>query len=432
MLIEFYGKNYGCFRDEFRLSMLATDIDRDSERGIVEVEVQGDPKPLRLLRAAAIYGPNASGKSTVLRAASVLSGLLATTTRLPSDAPLEPYDPFALGPESEQPTTLGLSAVIDGIVYSYLVSWDSTAIHKERLDIRRPNGETDLLFNRELHKVDGAWTSDPQFALFGKDFRANALLLSLADSFAPSISKGIAVGLRLLLGPSSPPILSIARMHGIALRAKSQAAFNEWLLGWLQRADLGVTDIQNEKFSMLRSRLLRKHLGAMLSHAEVSTQDENDEESIYRLRLLHGNQVRSAALPFESESTGTQQLVNWSPIIYDLTHGSSNVAAFADEFDASMHPLLLRAIIEDFNCRAPSKLVRGQLIFSAHETSLVDDEARDAPLRRDQVYLTEKGLDGASRLYSVAEFKERNNLNMRRRYLQGRYGALPALGSFSE
>ena len=67
MLLEFYGRNFGCFRDEFRLSMLATDVDPGSDRGVVEVKVEGEDEPLRLLRAVAIYGPNGSGKSTVLR-----------------------------------------------------------------------------------------------------------------------------------------------------------------------------------------------------------------------------------------------------------------------------------------------------------------------------------------------------------------------------
>ena len=134
MLIEFYGKNYGCFRDEFRLSMLATDIDPKSDRGIVEVKVEGDPEPLRLLRAAAIYGPNASGKSTVLRAAGALSRLLSVTQSYSSDRPLTVYEPFAFGSKAAgTPVTLGARAVIDHAVYDYLVSFDRTAIHHEKL-----------------------------------------------------------------------------------------------------------------------------------------------------------------------------------------------------------------------------------------------------------------------------------------------------------
>ena len=96
-----------------------------------------------------------------------------------------------------------------------------------------------------------------------------------------------------------------------------------------------------------------------------------------------------------------------------------------------MHPVLLQAVIGQFN-RMPAHKAHGQLVFTVHETSLLDAEAKNAVLRRDQIYFTEKDTNGASRLYSLAEFRERNNLNIRRRYLQGRYGALPAVGSFAE
>jgi AAA15 family ATPase/GTPase len=119
-------------------------------------------------------------------------------------------------------------------------------------------------------------------------------------------------------------------------------------------------------------------------------------------------------------------------VFYDLARGPDSTALFIDEIDESLHPALLQGIIRHFNCEIPVADVRGQLIFVTHETALLDAEAKNALLRRDQVYLVEKDASGAARLYSVAEFKERNNLNLRRRYLQGRYGALPSLGSFKE
>jgi len=74
------------------------------------------------------------------------------------------------------------------------------------------------------------------------------------------------------------------------------------------------------------------------------------------------------------------------------------------------------------------------LIFATHETSLLDGEARDATLRRDQVYFTQKGKDGASTLFALSEFDEpvRKVHNIRKRYLEGRYGAIPAIGKFPE
>ena len=97
MLIEFFGRNYGCFRDEFHLSMLATDIDPDNPRGVVEVPVEGEAEPLRLLRCAAIYGPNASGKSTVLRAAAALAWQISRSSQYGSEETIGWYEPFLLG-----------------------------------------------------------------------------------------------------------------------------------------------------------------------------------------------------------------------------------------------------------------------------------------------------------------------------------------------
>lgn len=118
--------------------------------------------------------------------------------------------------------------------------------------------------------------------------------------------------------------------------------------------------------------------------------------------------------------------------MYGIAHATTSRAVFVDELDASLHPVLLQGLIRHLNRELPLERARGQLIFATHETTLLDDEAKEAVLRRDQVYLAEKDATGAPRLFSVAEFRERNNLNIRHRYLQGRYGALPALGSFAE
>jgi hypothetical protein len=60
----------------------------------------------------------------------------------------------------------------------------------------------------------------------------------------------------------------------------------------------------------------------------------------------------------------------------------------------------------------------------------MDNEARNAVLRRDQIYFTAKDGEGVGRLYALSDFQERQNVNLRKRYLEGRYGAIPALGSF--
>jgi hypothetical protein len=283
------------------------------------------------------------------------------------------------------------------------------------------------LLNRDHQEVSGEWTNDPQFALIAKDFRANALLLSLADRLAPALAKNIAVGLRRHLIPHQGSYPGFGRPGGdAAKRAWEDRAFAGWLASRLKSSDIGVMELEPEELEI-----------RVPSWVQERERSENPEDKMlkrksYRLRLRHGTTEKDFEVPYSRESRGTHRLVELAPLLYDLVHGTQPMAAFVDEIQESLHPTLLQAVIRDFNCDTAPAAIHGQLIFATHETALLDGEAWTAILRRDQIYLTEKDSSGAARLYSVAEFRERNNLNIRRRYLQGRYGALPSPGQFDD
>lgn len=425
MLIELFGENFGCFRDEFRLSMLATDIDPGSQRGVIEVPIEGDSEPLRLLRAAAIYGPNASGKSTVLHAANVFGHLIENSATFRSDQGMPGYIPFSLDATTcSAPTRLGVRAVMKGRVYEYELQYDKAKVWKEALTQIGPDPDKDqVLFIRDQQSVDGAWREHEEFQLLTKSFRPNALLLSLADSLSPSLATDIAVRLLDLLDyrdPSDSPMWRWTMDEAIAGRAESDQEFAEWLRMRLPEVDFGVVDYETKEIRW--------------ADDSRSGDEDSDEprSKKYRLQLLHGSVEGPTPIPYGRESRGTKRFLQLTPFFFLLSHSEEPLAYFLDELDASLHPILLERLVHHFNCDLPADQVKGQLIFATHATELVDDEARKATLRRDQVYFTEKDESGAARLYSLAEFSERNNLNIRRRYLQGRYGALPSLGDFSE
>ena len=426
MLIEFFGENFGCFRDEFRLSLLATDIDPGSDRGVAEVAIEGDPEPLRLLRVAAIYGPNASGKSTVLRAAYVLRRLIFFAGHLRSDQGIDVYEPFAGDASSKRPTRIGMKAVIDGAVYDYEVSFTGAAVVAEHL-ARQTGSTSSVLFDRQEQTVSGDWSDDKQFQLATREFRANALLLSLADTLTPKLAGGIAPGLSQLLGffdgSGGSRLRSLSQPA--ARLARENPAFKEWLLQQLHAADVGVTDV-----TIKRLRRVEADQGILL-------EEMNDDEAMSpsdtirsRLAFRHSGPEGSFAVPYDSESFGTKKLVDLAPLLFRLFAEHGSTAAFVDEIGASLHPNLLVELIRHVNCGSRAADARGQLIFATHETSLIDGEARDAVLRRDQVYFASKDGQGVGRLYSLSDFKERQNMNLRKRYLEGRYGAIPSIGAF--
>ena len=425
MLIEFFGENFGCFRDEFRLSLLATDIDPGSNRGVAEVAIEGDPEPLRLLRAAAIYGSKASGKSTVLRAANVLRRLIFRAGHLRSNQPLDVYEPFAGDASSKRPTRIGMKAVIDGAVYDYEVSFTGAAVVAERL-ARQTGRESSVLFDRLEQTVSGDWSEDEQFQLATREFRANALLLSLADTLTPKLAGGIAPGLSRLLGffdgaggsrfqPISQPAARLAQ---------DNPAFKEWLLQQLRAADVGVTAVDVKRF-----RRMEANQGTLFEEIEDEA-TASSEPIRRRLAFRHAGPDGSFAVPYDSESFGTKKLVDLAPVLFRLFAEQGSTAAFVDEIGASLHPNLLVELIRHINCSPRVASARGQLIFATHETSLIDGEARNAVLRRDQVYFASKDAQGVGRLYSLSDFQERQNMNLRKRYLEGRYGAIPSLGTF--
>lgn len=424
MLIELFGKNHGCFRDDFRLSLLAADIDPDKRRGIVYVPVEGQD-PLRLLRAIAIYGPNASGKSTLLRAAAALQYFLTLSPMLASDEPLHPYEPFKLDESSDEASVLGIAAVIDGRVIEYQITFNQHQFITEKLS-DTTDDEPRVLLDRNDADVEGEWAAQPQFQLL-KPFRPNALLLSLADRLAPGIAGNIGQRLARLLSLNSTEMtLSHRRGQAAAHRAMKKDRFRDWLATRLRMADLGVADLE----VILRRETVLRGPASRKMDSELDAKAETVERAELRL-LHHARDGRPIALSYQSESRGTRQLVDLAPLFFDLIDGKNKPhAVFHDEIDTSLHPELLRGMIDHFNREVPEDSLAGQLIFTTHETSLIDAEAKEAVLRRDQVYFTEKQADGSARLYSLAEFKERNVVNLRKRYLEGRYGAIPSVGPF--
>lgn len=152
----------------------------------------------------------------------------------------------------------------------------------------------------------------------------------------------------------------------------------------------------------------------------------------YTVRTVHtrpGNGAPQTAQEVfdldNQESEGTRKLFAMAgPLVSALKAGQVLVV---DELDARLHPLMTRAIISLFNSKVTNPN-HAQLIFTTQDSNLLDNQL----LRRDQIWFTEKDRQGATRLYSLAEFRVRNDESYERNYIQGRYGAIPFLGDLRQ
>ncbi|CCQ60494.1 hypothetical protein CWATWH0401_2299 [Crocosphaera watsonii WH 0401] len=126
----------------------------------------------------------------------------------------------------------------------------------------------------------------------------------------------------------------------------------------------------------------------------------------------------------EDESEGTQKAFALAGPLFDTLKNSQTLVI--DEFDARLHPLISRTIIELFNSNETNPN-NGQLIVMTHDTNLLSPKL----FRRDQIWFTEKDRYGASDLYSLVEYKISDDAAFENDYIKGRYGAIPYIGDLT-
>ena len=142
---------------------------------------------------------------------------------------------------------------------------------------------------------------------------------------------------------------------------------------------------------------------------------------------LNENGSNDIIFEFEEESDGTKRLFDLIPIIMSVKFGVFLSKTFlVDEIDRSLHPELTRKLLETFLNSNDSS--QNQLILTTHESSLLDLNL----LRRDEIWFVEKKKDSSSHLYSLEEFKPRFDTEIRKAYLQGRYGAIPFISDANQ
>jgi predicted ATPase len=408
VLLRFEVENHRSILDPAELSMIAVDEDRSATRGF-------DLLNERVLTVAGIYGPNASGKSNVIEALAWLS--LAVSRSLRAWGPAVPRDPFRFGRGPESPSTYDVEMIADGVRYAYHLEVSDSEILAEALHSypeRRRRAlfqriGPDIEFRRGLGGLAGTRELlTPTTLALSAAMRANHPEI---QPFGRQLS-GMAVrGVR----PT--------RMRGLdGLRVPWPVTHTQWLFeagGSPQRAPL-----LDEGEQPLRSD--RDLALALLRFADLGIDDvrvTKDEED--QVQLIHKVGGQDLSFHLAEESTGTQTWFTLiGPVLDALRRG--RILLF-DEIDASLHPQLSARLLELFQDSVTNP--RGaQLIFTTHDTSLLNH------LNRDEVWLTEKGADGATTLTALAEYggdKVRRSLNLEKAYLQGRFGAVPELDQFA-
>jgi uncharacterized protein len=402
LLIQFRVENHRSLRDEQILSLAATRGDTADPR-LLQAEGLDEP----LVSVAAIYGANASGKTNVLGALGFMRQAVLQSQRM-WEVEGTPREPFLLSDKAREPSLYEAEILVGGVRYRYGFQLSSTRVEEEWLHAW-PKGKQALWFEREQDTFNfGKSLHGENEAIRGLT-RPNSLFLSAA-----------AQNNHVMLGPifryfnnwrfvsrrwrGRAPAQVIAR----TFTPEGNSEFDRHaLMQLLQAADTGILEVRVEQ----------ELIGRDLEGGAVQ-----GPSLYFRHRAADSDK---AWLPLAAESAGTVTLLDLGPRIIAILQ--SGGVLLVDELESSLHPALAVAILRLFSDPLKNRN-NAQLIFATHDTNLLGALPGERPLRRDQIWFTEKDDTGGTHLYPLSDFHARKEENLERGYLQGRYGAIPFLG----
>ncbi len=436
MLVEFTLKNYKCFKDEVKFSLIASNYDKNTrvEDNTFVVEKFG----LRLLKSAVMYGANASGKTKLVEGMKAMKDIILNSSKESQiDAPVG-VTPFLLNTETEDaPTAFEIIFIHKNELYRYGFETDNERVHSEWL-YHRPKTKEVELFYRDYQKMELNERKFKVNDLIKNDrIRPNALLLSVAANWNDKLAVSACDWFNQFNIFSGLENIGYIGYSTMKINDEEQ---KKDLIDFLKIADLGIEDIKlgdapkspaREKLISWAgnvSRIMKTQPNSKYSEireiynlSKVKTSHKKYDED----NLLVGEVEFSME---DDESSGTKKYFSLSaPILEILEKGE---ILFVDELANKLHPNLAHQLIALFNSKETNPN-NAQLIFTTHDTNFLSSEL----FRRDQIWFIEKDRYGSASLYSLGDFKTdkvRKEDNFERNYLKGKYGAVPYLGDFKE
>ena len=400
MRLEFSVKNFLSFKEKVTFSMIANS---NKELNDNYVEIGGN----KVLKSAAIYGSNASGKSNLFKILTLVVLMLRSSNSVDINAKL-PLIPFKLDKGSvNKPSEFEIKFILDETRYVYGFIADKDKIYDEYL-YYYPNGRETKIFDRtNINEYSYTQKDEKILREIEAKNAQNKFFLATATNW--NFDKTKAAYNFLTNGIGTCNNLEILKNMAYKMYETNPDYLKDFAIDFLQKADFNIEDYQISQIDVPGEFLT--------AIPEFITKTLPDKPKAYQVLFKHKNSDNY--LSIDEESLGTQMIFAFIPFLADSLKNKK--VLIIDELDKSLHPFLVQYIVEIFNDAEINKN-GSQLIFNTHDTNLLDLNI----LRRDQIWFTEKNSEtGESDLYSLSDFSVRKQENVEKGYMLGRYGAVP-------
>lgn len=419
MLIQFNFKNYKSFKDEVSLDLTATRITEHNDH---VVNTSND----KLLKVAAIYGANASGKSNIYEAFIYMSYYVSESFKFGGESGKKKnrendhakVTPFLFNSKSKDHETTFEVFFTDGLdikekSYQYGFSLNQEKVLEEWLFYKtKTSREYKTIFYRKNDEID-----------------FSGILKKSAENLKVALEKEtliVSLGAKLKINKLKLVRDWFSNNEIVSYGCPEENLFRSYMLPRNFASDSNVQNKVIKYFSTFDN--------SIKGFSVENIADDNEKESKnkrYTIDAHHkmNNSDEVGMIPLSEESGGTLKMFSLYPLIQDVLNNGGIL--FVDELNSRLHPLLVRNIIMLF-LDSTINTNNAQLIFTTHDIWQLSNDL----LRRDEIWFVEKDDDGVSSLYSLADFiddtgtKIRKDENYTKNYLTGKYGAIPKLKLF--
>ena len=442
MLIRFLVTNFLSFNEETEFNMIAGSL-KSHKNHVIQVG------KINVLKTSVLYGANGAGKSNLIKAISFLKDIVVNSG---IDQSVNDKK-FKLNKENaDKPISLEIEFSTGSKIFSFGVSLHNREIVEEWLYESGLTGDDKLIYertsseeNKATIKIAAKYSKTQKEKLLIELVKENLLkkdkiLLGLAELL--KIDEITSVRNWLLYNLTI--IFPEKHFHGILPILLSNKDLKEFYDQNLHNFDTGVDQLLSVQWDldqyMLNSNIDMANSGIKLTRQEIQDHIEkntfllNEEKSEVIMKGVDGKLIVKKAISYHKnsknediefqvseESDGTKRLIDLTPAFFNILKNDQTY--IVDEIDRSLHPSLLCALITK---ALSAEEIKGQMIFSSHESNLLNLEI----FRQDEIWFVEKDEKGGNtKIYSLNEFKPRHDLDIRKGYLTGRFGAIPFLAN---
>ena len=437
MLIRLVVENFLSFNGETEFNMLTSDVRRHSHH-VYKF------KKCNLVKTSVIYGANGAGKSNLLLAFQLLKEIV-------TEGNLFSYhkeNKFKFNAADNLPTKLEVEFIMKGKIYNYGIQVNNDIIEEEWLYKIGHNTEDERIFERKFLKNNKSkinfhpsYTANPKTKLLLEVLKDDFLESDVPFLFVAKFKKFIDIdnvfnwfdNNTLLIFPGTTFVgLPSLLHHNDDFRSFSNNLISKLNTGI---STLEVIEIDFDGYFGDDNLDLKENILKRLKNGEEEIQIgtypnvvivflQNDVPVVKKLISYHQNDEGDRnKFELHEESTGTLRLLDFLPVLYHSIHYP--ITIFIDEIDQSIHPSLLKEFVKLIQ---ENKYSKGQIIFTTHESNLLDLEL----FRQDEIWFAEKNKKGATEFYIMSDFDIRPDLDIRKGYLSGRFGAIPFLANLKD